>query len=338
MNLSSTSKLIFRLKNIFIKKKVLFSGYIKDSLPEILKTKKTGIHIQKYNFLKYFKKNIKINFFINYLIKKKNIKKYNTVIYYFSKNKKESYFHIKNILSLINIKSTIFIVGENNSGINSFVKFYKKKIHFNKLNYGKKCTIYFHIVTNRISFKLKNFFKTNYWKNFQIKFLPGVFGYKKIDKGSKLLVSTFLSKEIFNKKVLDIGAGSGFLSIIFLKFNNANKITMSDVCLKSIKCCKKNFYLNKLTGIFIESDLYSNINKKFDLIISNPPLHENLKKSLFFLKKIIKKSVFYLKKNGELRIVVNKYYSCIKYFKKTFKKYKILKENKNFRIYQGFKN
>ncbi|CAL4321588.1 Ribosomal RNA small subunit methyltransferase C [Buchnera aphidicola (Periphyllus testudinaceus)] len=336
MKLNSVSKLLLNFKNYFLKKKVLFSGNIQDSLPEILKTKNSGIHIQKYNFLKYIKNITKKKIFINFLMKKKIIKNYNTIIYFFSKNKKESYFQLKNIISIVKKETSIFLVGENKSGINSFIKFFKKEILFKKLSYGKKCVIYLTILKNNVSFNLKNFYKIHYWKKIPIKFLPGVFGYKKIDKGSKLLVSTFYSKLISNKKILDMGSGSGFLSIVILKLNENNKITLSDSCLKSIKCCKENFKLNKLKGVFKKSDLYSNIYKKFNLIISNPPVHDNLKKSFSFLTKFIYKSIFYLKKNGELRLVINKSFSYSKNIRNIFKKFNILKENKNFIVYQIF--
>ncbi|WP_343183373.1 methyltransferase [Buchnera aphidicola] len=337
MKLSNSSKLILNIKHIFYNKKVLFSGNIQDSLPEILKTQNSGVHIQKYHFLKYLQNTNKKKLFINFLIKKKIIKNYNTIIYFFSKNKKESYFQLKNITSIVKKKSKIFLVGENKSGINSFINLFNKKFNFKKLNYGKKCVIYCTIIKKNNIFILKNFYKMHYFNNIKIQFLPGVFGYKKLDEGSKFLISTFSKNTIFNKKILDLCSGSGFLSILLLKFNKTNKITLSDSCLKSIQCCKKNFKINKLKGKFKISDLYLNINKKFDLIISNPPIHDNLKKTFFLLKKIINESIFYLKKNGELRIVINKFFSNSKNLKYIFKKFNILKENKNFIIYQKFK-
>ena len=264
MYLSNPSKLLLKFKKFFSNKKVLFSGNIQDSLPEILKTKKSIIHVHKYSSLKYIKNINKKNIILYFLIKKEKIKKCNTIIYFFSKNKKESYFQLKNIISLIKKKSKIFIVGENRSGIKSFIKFFKKKIKFKKILYGKKCTIYFKKIDFKFQFNLKKYYKINYWKNYPIKFLPGVFGYKKIDSGSKLLISTFYTHKFFNKSVLDICGGSGILSIAVLNIMKKNKILISENCLTSLQCCKENFLLNNLKCSFQISDIYSDIKKKFD--------------------------------------------------------------------------
>ncbi|MCW5197726.1 methyltransferase [Buchnera aphidicola] len=338
MNINNTSQLILKIKNVFKKKKILFSGNIQDSLPEILKTKLSYIHLQKYNFLKYFSKIKKNKIFINFLVNKNMLKNCNTVIYFFSKNKKETFFQLKKIISLLKKNKKIFLVGENRSGINSFVKYIKNEIYFKKLTYGRKCVIYCHVINKKISFKLKEFYKIHYWKKIPIIFLPGMFGYKKLDLGSKFLISTFYKNKLFNKKILDIGAGSGLLSIAILKIMKKNKITIAESCLTSIQCCKKTFKLNNLNANFKISDIYSCIKEKFDLIISNPPIHHNLKKSSEFVKEIIYKSHLYLKKKGELRLVINKSYSCEKYFIKNFYKFNILKENNFFKIYQGFIN
>ncbi|NIH16808.1 MAG: methyltransferase [Buchnera aphidicola (Periphyllus lyropictus)] len=338
MNLSKPSQLILIHKKIFSKKKVIFSGNIEDSLPEILKTKNKIIHVQKYHFLKYLKNLKKKNIYIRFLIKKKKIQKYNTIIYFFSKNKKETLFQLKNIISSLKKKSIIFLVGENKSGINSFVNFFKKNINFKKLNYGRKCTIYFYIINKKYKFNLKKYYKIHYLKNIPIIFLPGVFGYKKIDEGSKFLFSLLYKKKIIKKSILDIGSGSGILSIPFANKKYKNKITLSDSCLTSLKCSKKTFKLNNFNGKFKISNFYSNIKKKFDLIISNPPLHKNLKFSTNFIKEIIYKAKFHLKKNGKLIIVSNRNLTCVKYIKKKFKKFKILKENKKFKIFQGSMN
>mgnify|MGYP001239933759 CR=1 FL=1 len=76
-------------------------------------------------------------------------------------------------------------------------------------------------------------------------------------------------------KILDLGTGSGCLiiSIILeLKKNNIFGVGI-DICEKALKVAKKNA---KKFGIkenlnFIKSDWFTEINQKFDLIISNPP-------------------------------------------------------------------
>ena len=80
-------------------------------------------------------------------------------------------------------------------------------------------------------------------------------------------------KEYFNNeaKVLDIGTGSGCISIALKKENVNLDITSSDISKKALKVAKNNAKENNVDIKFINTNLYKGINEKFDCIISNPP-------------------------------------------------------------------
>ena len=79
-------------------------------------------------------------------------------------------------------------------------------------------------------------------------------------------------KENFDKKVniLDIGTGSGCISIA-LKKELDSSITAVDISDKTLEIAKENALINNVEINFLQSDLFSNVNDKFDVIISNPP-------------------------------------------------------------------
>lgn len=81
-----------------------------------------------------------------------------------------------------------------------------------------------------------------------------------------------LIKEKFDKKIniLDIGTGSGAISIVLSKNTNSS-VTACDISKKAIEIAKNNAKLNNTNISFIESNLFSNVSDKFDVIISNPP-------------------------------------------------------------------
>jgi len=334
---SKTSQLILRNSKIFEKKKVFFSGNIKDKFPMYLLTNKTIINFPKYNdYINFQKiKNIKnVDIYNNLLISKKMIQDCNTIIYYWNKNKSESEFQLINIMSCFSIGTEIFIVGNNSSGIKSAPLILKKLINLKIIDNAKHSILIFGCLIKKIKFVIEDFFKIHTWKEFFIKSLPGVFGYKKIDEGSKFLASTF-SKNITGK-VLDVGSGTGFLSVSLLRSSPDVILTLIDNNVAALKCSKETLHTNHLKGEVILSDLYSNIFNKFDLIISNPPFHEDLKINFNIIKKMIFYSIQYLNRNGEFRFVTN---SCFKYdflLKKTFKKYSILKINNKYKVYQAF--
>ncbi len=80
-------------------------------------------------------------------------------------------------------------------------------------------------------------------------------------------------KDNFNGpiKILDIGCGSGVIGLTLKqKFPNAS-IDLLDISKEAIEVARKNASLLQLNVNFIESDVFSNVNEKYDVIISNPP-------------------------------------------------------------------
>lgn len=78
------------------------------------------------------------------------------------------------------------------------------------------------------------------------------------------LLAEAVKKYSKNKKVLDIGTGSGFLAKVSLNAG-AKSVLASDINNEAV-IYAKNQGINA-----IQSDLFSNIKDKFDLIIFNPP-------------------------------------------------------------------
>ena len=74
-----------------------------------------------------------------------------------------------------------------------------------------------------------------------------------------------------NLNVLEVGTGSGCISIALKKENNNLSITSTDISKKALKVAKNNAKENNVSINFINTNIYDGINDKFDVIISNPP-------------------------------------------------------------------
>jgi len=80
------------------------------------------------------------------------------------------------------------------------------------------------------------------------------------------------SKKYFDKKIeiLDIGTGSGCIAITLSKYLDSN-VDALDISEEALEVSKKNNERNNANVNFFHSNLFENVNKKYDLIISNPP-------------------------------------------------------------------
>lgn len=128
----------------------------------------------------------------------------------------------------------------------------------------------------------------------------GVFSKNKLDFGTRTLLEN-LEIDRFRGKILDFGCGIGPIGI-YLSLKTKEKIDMIDINKRSISLAIKNSKFNNANTNIFESNIYEKINKKYDFIVSNPPIrvgNEVLYKILFEAKE-------HLNENGELWIVINK--------------------------------
>jgi release factor glutamine methyltransferase len=170
---------------------------------------------------------------------------------------------------------------------------------------------------------------------------------------TEVLIDLLLSK-ISNKNkyldVLDIGTGSGCILISLLKELKKARGVGVDKSSKAIAIAKKNSFLNKIDNRICFKNIsleQINFDKKFDIIVSNPPYLSNVSlKNLDFdirlyepkaalqggvqgvdlLNKIIYLASKILKINGLLALEIgdNQFHILAKYLKEN--RFKILKK------------
>lgn len=152
----------------------------------------------------------------------------------------------------------------------------------------------------------------------------GVFSKKGLDFGTRTLLE---SLEDVNGEVLDFGCGYGPIGIYLAKTKKAN-IDMIDINQRSLNLAKKNALQNKVKVNVFESNIYENINKKYDYIITNPPIRVGKK----ILYEILFGAKEYLKDNGEMWLVVHKDQGAKSLAKDLEKSYQvdIINKNKGF--------
>ncbi len=142
-----------------------------------------------------------------------------------------------------------------------------------------------------------------YFKGITMKFTTdiGVFSKSGVDFGSSLLLKTMKFDGV--KTVLDVGCGYGTIGLTIAKTHPELNVQMVDVNDRAIKLACKNKVLNGIDNAEIfASNIYENINKKFDLIVSNPPIRAGKK----IVHEISKSSFEHLNEGGSYWCVIQK--------------------------------
>ena len=83
----------------------------------------------------------------------------------------------------------------------------------------------------------------------------------------------FFSKKFFTEPVdiIDLGTGSGVIGLTLEKKLSTNSVDLIDISKKALEVTHKNCVKLNSKANLIESDMFNNVTKKYDIIISNPP-------------------------------------------------------------------
>lgn len=123
------------------------------------------------------------------------------------------------------------------------------------------------------------------------------------------------------RTVLDMCTGSGCIAISVDRLSKGSKVEAVDISEKALEVAQENNRLNNAKVTFIQSDLFTNVTGKYDIIVSNPPYirtdeipklmeevksHEpvmaldGMEDGLYFYKKICSEASDYLNDNGKI--------------------------------------
>lgn len=131
----------------------------------------------------------------------------------------------------------------------------------------------------------------------------GVFSKNNIDYGSRLLIETYLKENDINeKRVLDVGCGYGFLGIMASRVTDSY-VEMIDINKRAVHLTNMNIKRYKdFKGKTYVSNVYENVEGKYDIIITNPPIRIGKEKLL----EILIGAFDHLEDNGLLYYVIRK--------------------------------
>ena len=279
---------------------------------------------------------VQSHFCVEYIAKTKH----DMAIIHFPKSKAEFSFILAMLAESMTEDATIVIIGENKGGVKSAEKLGSEYLEYcHKVDSARHCLLYIGKFNPSLPhFDLQKFYQ--YYqvqvqeKTLKIAALPGVFSQNSLDKGTEILLAHL--PENMSGKVLDFGCGAGVIAAYIGTVYPQTHLSLVDVSALALHSAQTTLTLNNLTGEYIASDSLSQVNKRYDFVVSNPPFHQGIKTHYGATEQFLVAVKQKLTSKGCITIVANSFLKYAPIMEKAIGKTKTLTVKKGFAIYQCY--
>ncbi|WP_068546070.1 methyltransferase [Thalassotalea crassostreae] len=172
--------------------------------------------------------------------------------------------------------------------------------------------------------------------DFLIRNMANVFSRDSLDIGGGFLME-HLPKVNRDSVVADLGCGNGVVGLTMLAKNPSIEMQFYDESYMAIKSCQKNIETNLPEQLsdcqFRVNDCLTDVDdESFDLVLCNPPFHQQQAVTDHIAWQMFKQSYKTLKNGGELRIIGNRQLAYHVKLQRLFGNCKTIASNKKFVI------
>lgn len=331
--ISLESEVLERHLPLFQGKSVLLAGGIADQFPQKLTALCPRVEVWSgyFDYAKSAVHKNTVHFSVEYEPNDVDL-----IVYYWTKNKQEVQFQLRQLLAQCNVGQEVLIIGENRSGVRSAEKMLAPFGDIGKMDSARRCGLYHFSLKNPPHFALADYWKTYHHPlldGLTVYSLPGVFSAAELDVGTALLLSTLDSA--IKGKVLDLGCGAGVIGSMIKKRHPAAQVMMTDIHAMALASAQRTLAENQLEGSVLASDVFSHVEGKFDLIISNPPFHDGIDTAYRAVEELISQAKWHLTAGGELRIVANAFLPYPDLLERHFGSFEVLAHTSKFKVYSA---
>ena len=272
-------------------------------------------------------------------------KKYSAIFYRVSKERFVSHHCINQSLRLLEKNGSLVLIGRKEDGIKTYFDKCRKELGAHgelKKDKNIYCAVLFFPNTVEAYLddgdytQLREIQKVEIAsKTYSIYSKPGVYGWKKIDVGTSYLIEElsklFQGKSLAGKSTLDLGCGSGHLSLA-LQAWGAGDITATDNNAAAILATSETMNKNEVQARVLASNGGNSLENRFDLIVCNPPFHKGFDTSPELSERFIQACYRLLNKGGHAYFVTNAFVNIEKTISMLKLDSHIIGNNKQFKI------
>lgn len=169
---------------------------------------------------------------------------------------------------------------------------------------------------------------------------PGLFSWERVDDGTRLLIQALRAHPLnLNDHVLDIGCGTGVLTLYAARQAPDGQMTAVDVDCRAVEATRRTLALNQITNAQVKlSDCGEAVqNQAFSAVITNPPFHREQANTYVIADQIIRDAARLLEAGGRLYLVANSFLKYRPMIETAFGNATILRETGKFKVWHATK-
>ncbi|HSB96227.1 MAG TPA: methyltransferase [Spongiibacteraceae bacterium] len=162
---------------------------------------------------------------------------------------------------------------------------------------------------------------------------PGIFGWQKRDAGSSFLIDQ-LDKvwPTAPRRVLDLGCGYGYLTVLAARRWPLAEFTATDNNIAAVTACAENIRQQTINGNALVADCAATLDEPFDAILCNPPFHQGFDVEDELTMRFLQAARRLLGRGGCALFVVNQFIPLEQKAAGLFKKVDIVARNRSFKL------
>lgn len=128
-----------------------------------------------------------------------------------------------------------------------------------------------------------------------------------LDDGTRLLLQSLDVQA--GDQALDIGCGAGFIGLHIARLSTSGHVTMVDASLLAVATAREAVEKSQLDNVEVMASdgARAIINRRFDLVVTNPPFHQGGAQSLATGEQFIREAAQVLRPGGRFYLVANRF-------------------------------
>jgi 16S rRNA (guanine1207-N2)-methyltransferase len=261
-----------------------------------------------------------------------------SVFFRVSKERASSHYIINQAAKLLKPEGKLVLTGGKNDGLKTYVK-QACAIFGDHTSAEKHGSCYLATVqrhnTDLAQLDDKNYAQTRTVEALSLQSKPGIFGWEKIDRGSAFLcthLAAFLARRsVAPRTMLDLGCGYGYLSMQASEYGFTH-ITATDNNAAALAATTINLGQLTIDTDIIAGDAGDQINRRFDIILCNPPFHQGFSIDGDMTVKFLSAAKRLLSSAGQALFVVNNFIPLEHKAKDYFRYIEVIANNGSFKL------